>query len=40
MDNQSIQYTRWNCTHHIVFIPKYRRKIIYGETKEGLGRNY
>ncbi len=25
MDNQSIQHTRWNCTYHIVFIPKYRR---------------
>ncbi len=22
MDNQSIQHTRWNCTYHIVFIPK------------------
>ena len=29
MDNQSIQHTRWNCTYHIVFIPKYRRKIMY-----------
>mgnify|MGYP001343526628 CR=1 FL=1 len=23
MDNQSITHTRWNCTYHIVFIPKY-----------------
>ena len=36
MDNQSIQHTRWNCTYHIVFIPKYRRKIMYGETKKDL----
>jgi len=36
MDNQSIQHTRWNCTYHIVFIPKYRRKIMYGETKRDL----
>ena len=33
MDNQSIQHIRWNYTYHIVFIPKYRRKIMYGETK-------
>ena len=34
MDNQSIQHTRWNCTYHIVFIPKYRRKIMYGQVKK------
>ena len=36
MDNQSITHTRWNCTYHIVFIPKFRRKIMYGETKKDL----
>ena len=36
MDNQSITHTRWNCIYHIVFIPKYRRKIMYGETKKDL----
>lgn len=36
MDNQSIQHTRWNCTYHIVFISKYRRKIMYGEIKRDL----
>ena len=36
MDNKSIAHTRWNCTYHIVFIPKYRRKIMYGETKRDL----
>ena len=34
MDNKSIQHTRWNCTYHIVFIPKYRRKIMYGQVKK------
>jgi len=33
MDNQSIAHTRWNCTYHIVFIPKYRRKVVYGEVR-------
>ena len=36
MDNKSIQHTRWNCTYHIVFIPKYRRRIMYGENKKDL----
>ena len=36
MDNQSIQHTRWNCTYHIIFSPKYRRKVMYGETKKDL----
>lgn len=36
MDNLSISHTRWNCTYHIVFIPKYRRKIMYGELKREL----
>lgn len=36
MHNQSITHTRWNCTYHIVFRRKYRRKIIYGEMKKDL----
>ncbi len=36
MDNQSIQHTRWNCTYHIVFIPKYRKKVMYGSNKRDL----
>ena len=39
MDNQSIQHTRWNCTYNIVIIPKYRRKIMYGELKKDLGNH-
>ena len=37
MDNQSISHTTWNCTYHVVFIPKYRRKIMYGEVKVEIG---
>ena len=36
MDNQNIAHTRWNCTYHIVFIPKYRRKVMYGEVKRDI----
>jgi putative transposase len=30
MDNYSLAHTIWNCIYHIVFIPKYRRKVMYG----------
>ena len=36
MDNRSTAHSRWNCTYHIVFIPKYRRRVMYGETKRDL----
>ena len=36
MDNKSITHSRWNCTYHLVFIPKYRRKIMYGELKKDI----
>ena len=34
MDNKSISHTRWKCQYHIVFIPKYRKKILYGKIRE------
>ena len=34
MDDSSLAHTRWNCQYHIVFIPKYRRKILYGKVKQ------
>ena len=36
MDNSSLSHTKWNCTYHIIFIPKYRRKVMYGEVKEDI----
>ena len=33
MDNQSLSYVRWKCQYHIVFIPKYRKKVLYGQLK-------
>lgn len=36
MDNKSLTHTRWNCTYHIVFIPKYRRKVLYGKIRQEL----
>ncbi|QGG50946.1 IS200/IS605 family transposase [Lysinibacillus pakistanensis] len=38
MDNKSLAHTTWNCKYHIVFAPKYRRQIIYGQIKADVGR--
>ena len=37
-DVNSLAHTKWNCKYHIVFAPKYRRKIIYGELKAEIGQ--
>ena len=36
-DDSSLSHTRWNCKYHIVFIPKYRRKAIYGKLRQDIG---
>jgi putative transposase len=36
MDSQSLSHTKWNFIYHIVFIPKYRRKIMYGELRNDI----
>lgn len=33
LDNKSLVHTTWNCKYHIVFAPKYRRQITYGQIK-------
>ena len=37
-DDSSLSHTRWNCKYHIVFIPKYRRKEIYGKLRANIGQ--
>jgi len=37
MDEKSLAHTKWNCKYHIVFTPKFRRKIIYGKLKKEIG---
>ena len=34
MDNKSLSHTCWKCQYHIVFIPKYRKKVLYGKVRE------
>ena len=38
MDNRSLSHTKWNCKYHIVFAPKYRRKVFYGEKRAEIGK--
>lgn len=37
-DTNSLAHTKWNCKYHIVFAPKYRRKIFYGSHKAEIGK--
>jgi len=34
MDDCSLTHSKWKCQYHIVFIPKYRRKTMYGQVRE------
>ena len=34
MDSESLSHTKWKCQYHIVFIPKYRKKVLYGQLRE------
>ncbi len=34
---ESLNHTKWECKYHVVFIPKCRRKVLYGELRRHLG---
>jgi putative transposase len=34
---ETLSHTKWECKYHIVFIPKYRRKVLYGQLRRQLG---
>lgn len=36
-DDSSLSHRRWNFKYHIVFVPKYRRKVIYGKLRVEIG---
>ena len=36
-DCESLNHTKWECKYHVVFIPKCRRKILYGKLRRQLG---
>lgn len=37
-DYESLNYSVWTCKYHVVFIPKYRRKSLFGEIRRQLGQ--
>jgi len=37
-DIGSLSHTQWECKYHVVFIPKYRRKTLYYELRQHLGK--
>ena len=34
---QSLSHSKWNCKYHIVFVPKGRRKVLFGQARRYLG---
>ena len=34
---RKLQHSEWECKYHVVFIPKYRRKVLYGTLRQHLG---
>lgn len=36
MDNNSLSNCKWECQYHIVFLPKYRKKVLYGKVRDDI----
>ena len=36
-DWQSMSHVRWDCKYHIVFVPKYRKKLLFGRLRRQIG---
>ncbi len=34
---KSLNHTKWECKYHVVWIPKYRKKVLYGQLRKELG---
>ena len=37
---KSSSHSQWDCKYHVIFIPKYRKKVIYGEIRSQLGKMF
>ena len=37
MDEKSLSHTKWKRQYHVVIVPKFRRKVIYGELEDAAG---
>lgn len=38
MDKSSLAHTTWRCKYHVVFAPKYRRRLIFGKLRTDIGK--
>ena len=36
-DEQSLSHTKWDCKYHVIWIPKYRKKLIFSDLRKYLG---
>ena len=36
-DRETLNHTSWECKYHVVWIPKWRRKMLYGQLRKNLG---
>ena len=34
---QSLSHVRWDCKYHVIIIPKYRKKVFYGQMRAAIG---
>ena len=34
---QSLSHVKWYCRYHVVFVPKYRKRAIFGHLRKGIG---
>jgi len=34
---ESLAHSRWDCTYHLVFVPKKRKQVLFGKIREFLG---
>lgn len=37
-DWQSQSHVKWECKYHVVILPKYRQKVLYGKLRSGIGK--
>ena len=40
MSYDSLSHSKWDCKYHVVFVPKYRKKVMYGKVRDFLKREF
>ena len=36
-EEESLSHVRWDCKYHVVIVPKYRKRVLYGKVKRNVG---